>query len=283
MVCSRKKSDFTNRKSQAFTLIELLVVIAIIAVLAAILFPVFARARENARKASCLSNLKQMGLAWMMYTQDYDEKALPSGSANVFTPGADENVLWNGYTNFSSTASVTDATRSPMWPYMKSAQFTGCPSAHNTGVNIWGVTNYGYNAIYIGGYGGYVDTYKDYSGSVTVPAGATLTPISLAGIARPSETVLFGDSGIPSTTGSGTDQYPWIFPPSFGAGYYSNGDSNALHNEMTNVVFADGHAKTAKVYYSSTASSAAAKLQHIGYLSSTGNPDDGTDSMYTNQ
>src|SRR6266704_6401772 len=72
-------------KNTAFTLIELLVVIAIIAILAAILFPVFAQAREKARGASCLSNLKQMGLAWMMYAQDYDEQfpfADPGGGAN---------------------------------------------------------------------------------------------------------------------------------------------------------------------------------------------------------
>src|ERR687884_230020 len=60
-------------RKRGFTLIELLVVIAIIAILAAILFPVFAQARDKARSASCLSNLKQMGTAWMMYTQDYDE------------------------------------------------------------------------------------------------------------------------------------------------------------------------------------------------------------------
>ncbi len=60
-------------RKNGFTLIELLVVIAIISILAAILFPVFARARENARRASCLSNLKQMGIGIMMYTQDYDE------------------------------------------------------------------------------------------------------------------------------------------------------------------------------------------------------------------
>ncbi|RYG53119.1 DUF1559 domain-containing protein, partial [bacterium] len=65
----------TTRK--AFTLIELLVVIAIIAILAAILFPVFGRARENARRSSCQSNLKQIGLGIMQYTQDYDERIIP--------------------------------------------------------------------------------------------------------------------------------------------------------------------------------------------------------------
>src|SRR5476651_819462 len=61
------------RSRHGFTLIELLVVIAIIAILAAILFPVFARAREQARRTSCLSNMKQIGLALFMYAQDYDE------------------------------------------------------------------------------------------------------------------------------------------------------------------------------------------------------------------
>ena len=69
----QKGSPFTPRKNGAFTLIELLVVIAIIAILAAILFPVFAQARAKARQTACLSNMKQIGTATMMYAQDYDE------------------------------------------------------------------------------------------------------------------------------------------------------------------------------------------------------------------
>lgn len=69
---NRKRGDIPGAKKRAFTLIELLVVIAIIAILAAILFPVFAQAREAARRTSCMSNMRQLGLGWLMYTQDYD-------------------------------------------------------------------------------------------------------------------------------------------------------------------------------------------------------------------
>src|SRR2546423_13005970 len=75
---SRKENPVERERSRSgFTLIELLVVIAIIAILAAILFPVFAQARATARKAACASNLKQIGLAFMMYAQDYDEMLVP--------------------------------------------------------------------------------------------------------------------------------------------------------------------------------------------------------------
>ena len=83
-----------NQKS-AFTLIELLVVIAIIAILAAILFPVFARARENARRSSCQSNLKQIGLAFMQYSQDYDEAYPGAMNAGIMTSSTDYNMGWD--------------------------------------------------------------------------------------------------------------------------------------------------------------------------------------------
>jgi prepilin-type N-terminal cleavage/methylation domain-containing protein/prepilin-type processing-associated H-X9-DG protein len=114
---------FSQKKSTGFTLIELLVVIAIIALLAAILFPVFARARENARKSSCQNNMKQIGVALMAYSQDFDE-ALPI-------------MTWRGAMNENRQDDTTgaDHTRTT-WrqftqPYIKSPQIWSCPSNNN--------------------------------------------------------------------------------------------------------------------------------------------------------
>ena len=79
------------RTRHGFTLIELLVVIAIIAILAAILFPVFARARAKAKQSSCLNNVKQLSLGYQMYMSDYDEKFPPQGGTFIGSPAADWN------------------------------------------------------------------------------------------------------------------------------------------------------------------------------------------------
>jgi prepilin-type N-terminal cleavage/methylation domain-containing protein/prepilin-type processing-associated H-X9-DG protein len=116
------QTNITSRRT-AFTLIELLVVIAIIAVLAAILFPVFARARENARRASCQSNLKQIGLGFAQYSQDYDGTLCPSASDHnfQFVPPYDADTG-------SNYGALTPTYADLLQPYVKSYQLFICPT-----------------------------------------------------------------------------------------------------------------------------------------------------------
>ena len=163
---------------RGFTLIELLVVIAIIAILAAILFPVFARARENARKSNCLSNLKQLGTAHMMYCQDYDERTA-------------------SYQDVPAAA----ATRSWMnmfEPYMKNTGVLNCPSAPGK--------------FRVSSSGMYVSYYGVNITNVSV-SGATWTYLfcyrPLAQIENPAETLMIADldtEGLPALELGGNRQ-----------------------------------------------------------------------------
>src|SRR6185503_13635069 len=116
-----------SRAGGGFTLVELLVVIAVIAILAALLFPVFAQARESARKANCLSNQRQLGAAIAMYTQDYDEQ-LPN-AMNGF-PGVNQPGGWVYYTAFpaNETRRSFDAKQGSIYSYVKNDQIFVCPS-----------------------------------------------------------------------------------------------------------------------------------------------------------
>jgi prepilin-type processing-associated H-X9-DG protein len=144
-------------------LIELLVVIAIIAILAAILFPVFARAREKARQTSCLSNLKQIGLGFMMYAQDYDER-LPQ-SAMYTAPSV---VLPEGY---------PDYWFQQIYPYVKNAQVFGCPSE-------------GFNGIYSGGES---TTSADWPNGVNYTYNLRAHRVSMGDVERPAAFLLAVD------------------------------------------------------------------------------------------
>ena len=158
---SNRRKTQTSRVT-GFTLIELLVVIAIIAILAAILFPAFARARENARRSSCQSNLKQIGLGAMQYTQDYDEK-LPPAIDSVTNP-------------------VAHYYFEMLQPYIKSNQVFFCPSDTLTAigdVNLFNLS-YGWSFYYL-------------TQLACTPANYGCGGVSLARINSVSETIMIGD------------------------------------------------------------------------------------------
>ena len=198
-------------RSQAFTLIELLVVIAIIAILAAILFPVFARARESARRSSCLSNTKQLGLGALQYSQDYDERFVPA----VYVDGDGSTKFWPGL----------------IQPYTKSEQVFFCPSdsLHNPPLSNAN-TSYGWNYYYL----------QLDAGTVDYTRGG----ISLAKIDKAAETVMLADGGI-STAGSAyAITSPLNSPPPLSTAAQFPAQR---HFDGFNVCFVDGHAKWYKV------------------------------------
>lgn len=121
-----------HRKSSAFTLIELLVVIAIIAILAAILFPVFAQAREKARQTSCTSNMKQLDLGFIQYVQDYDE-TLPFSAQGLSPapPTAQGNWIPPVQFGLGYPGVKVDVTQGALYSYIKSAAVFICPSDAN--------------------------------------------------------------------------------------------------------------------------------------------------------
>jgi prepilin-type N-terminal cleavage/methylation domain-containing protein/prepilin-type processing-associated H-X9-DG protein len=224
-------------RAKGFTLIELLVVIAIISILAAILFPVFARARENARRASCMSNEKQMGLGIMQYTQDYDEKLPPvdesySSGGEIFPDGSagptSSYLIWIDLLN----------------PYVKSYQIFNDPDNSNSSLiytgkwrpgGLEGRVTYGYNSsahsvgtAYCGG---------------TCP-GVNLSGASLASVETPANTIMITDSleyfivGPGNGLGTGTCQ-----TAAGGVGLYSDCVVDR-HLNTVNVAFVDGHVKS---------------------------------------
>ncbi len=195
---------------RGFTLIELLVVIAIIAILAAILFPVFARAREKARQTSCLSNIKQLGLGMLMYAQDFDE--MFSGMSNG-SPLPNPVVPGDTTFNYHPTYGYFNCWSNGIYPYIKNVQIYRCPS---TRYNCYGVA-YGLPAHGANPAGGRVSLFG--------------RPIH-SRIKRPAEILMITEKGA-----GGGCQYV------LSSQYYACRDQ---HNEGGNIAFFDGHAKWLK-------------------------------------
>jgi prepilin-type N-terminal cleavage/methylation domain-containing protein/prepilin-type processing-associated H-X9-DG protein len=234
------KKNLKNRS--AFTLIELLVVIAIIAILAAILFPVFAQAREKARAIACLSNMKQMGLALVMYAQDYDG-GMPTWD-EYYACGA-YNAL--GINPAGTSCGVEAPDRywdAKLLPYVKS----GTPPTGSTtvGGGIWkcpdapSLTARSYSVS-----SGFIyDTDGNSTGSYRW--------LNDAELANASNTVFVMDGGR-----DGRTRFNYVYyaggPGNYGNGYYykfiagggnnADCDSSYRHNDGSNYVFTDGHAK----------------------------------------
>jgi prepilin-type N-terminal cleavage/methylation domain-containing protein/prepilin-type processing-associated H-X9-DG protein len=199
---------------RGFTLIELLVVIAIIAILAAILFPVFAKAREKARQTSCLSNLKQIGTCVLMYAQDYDE-TYPLEFSITSDPASQTPYTWPNR----------------VMPYVKNMQLFKCPSdsrpptADFTGCRTI-MESYAWNAFF---------------GRET-DCGYAATTLSLGDVAAPSQCALLWDDSADWDVASYGGKYNTIDNPDCAKSF----DAEVLkgrHNGGDNFMFADGHAK----------------------------------------
>jgi len=227
------KNSRTNERKKGFTLIELLVVIAIIGILAAILFPVFARARENARKAACMSNLKQIGLGMMMYIQDFDETFPVAWQSWVPT----DRMYWY---------QIID-------PYIKNQQVFVCPTAGqivDSDGNVQYSGGYGYN---IAGTAKSTATGNGFGyrnqGNWWTPSGTG--PVKLSAVDEPANTIQITDPASFGYTSNGlfavgysTSQY---IPVLHGGrvGPFAGGESTAVP-PLTgggNYLFADGHVK----------------------------------------
>lgn len=215
----------SNRRA-AFTLIELLIVIAIISILAAILFPVFSRARENARRTSCASNMKQISLGLMQYMQDYDEM-YPRHIQDATVPSANR-VYWNAF----------------IQPYVKSTQIFNCPNRTETAI-VWnGAAND--NTIAYG--------MNYWLNSYYYPAGSP--GLRLAAIQNPAQTVWIAETGsLQESPGFGYNQcYPsWYgktYPTNATYGFDAFNAAGRLTNRHfggLNVIWGDGHVKWVKL------------------------------------
>ncbi|MGI5818341.1 MAG: DUF1559 domain-containing protein [Armatimonadota bacterium] len=217
---------------RGFTLIELLVVIAIIAILAAILFPVFARARDKARQASCQSNMKQIGLAAMMYAQDYDE-TLPA-HYGYWVPGSTDVRYFGFYDAFS--------------PYTNNEQVYICPSGRYS-ITSWraGLPNTSgfYGVTMTASYGVAIH----HSHFANAGFGTALWPfsgtgLSLADLQAPAEKILIAEmsthgAGNPAQIGFNVDGSVIPMDEAGVTGYM-----RYRHSGQMNVAYGDGHVKS---------------------------------------
>ena len=214
------------KKTKGFTLIELLVVIAIIAILAAILFPVFAQAREKARASSCLSNTKQFGTALQLYVDDYDETYPPKSLTGAYPPDNSYPFMqWGWQVDYKSSTMPTQTWMDAIFPYVKNIGLYHCPSAAK------GASGYGLNWG-VGFVPDYDNNYYTFDRRV----------MSLAQIKNTAQTVVISD-GVVMQEAVGIATEIEIGAPALWAWSYGYSGDKGAHISGFNYNFADGHAK----------------------------------------
>lgn len=221
--------------SYGFSLIELLVVMAVVAILAAMLFPVFISAKEQARQTKCLSNLKQIVAAWQLYVDDHSGRACPSCLSGIYG--------WRRAWDFDLKDVRVNGKTTTVWkhgllgPYAKSGELKACPSFHG---GKWDrpYTGYAYNASYIGGDftvdgNVYIDQYTDRPHTIAL----------LGEIKHPSTTAVFADGGF----GYPANAQNYLRAPS--DEFFQAGTVHYRHDGLACVAYADGHVSAARRRY----------------------------------
>lgn len=252
----------TQPRSNGFTLIELLVVIAIIAILAAILFPVFAQAKAAAKKAVCLSETKQIAMAHLLYAGDYDDMAC--FSVNILATNTQFHLQdWyvDAYYNLPSFDGPFFSSQDGLlWPYMKNQAIYGCPDATSY------LANAGVAPEYPNGHGVNANVMVfELTGWGYDP----VPSVSMTSVVAPAETILVADAVAVGTTPPMLTYQTWIQNPS-----EVGPQTWGLHNKYSNVSWVDGHAKSMQVtvsnklsdYWGNAALMANCKKYNVGSI-----------------
>lgn len=271
------------KNKKAFTLIELLVVIGVIGLLMGILMPALSKAREQGRRAYCLSNLRQMAIAACAYTQSSDDY-YPIAHYSKMTSSKIFGYNWDFTTIRNFSTGEMEVVPGILWQGQTIEEIHQCPSFKSeskTSSNPF--SGYNYNTSYIG-HGEGEHTSLSYSGEIRIMKVELIPgvfidkkivmPVKINKVRRPSQCTLFGDGGFNDDTNKFM-RAPWQWDGDTDNSLKAAGAQAYRHADVTNVAWCDGHASSQKELYTETLASEKLKLERynsgaknkVGFLS----------------